>query len=386
MLAYLSGKWLNRDVVNEFEFEIKQDEPLPLETRMELPEMSYEQELLNTPVPFVNRVEFLSDYEKFDKRPQTPEEIASQLGRSVHEVMLHAKNLGAEYDKVSNTLQCYAKEVIQEELEWNDSFLELSEYLSSKSIGKYLARSERWVERTANGLGVYPIYKDMSSGRKAFAYPKETAWMLRTVMLHFPPANDMYAISEVERLTGKDRDWIVKVIIDEELPTSLRMSAVNHIVAIHMTKEVVDILIQYEKELPEAAGGWLTEYRMAQLLGRDIKWVQARTVEYRNQAKYLLDDTHKPSLHYSPEVFEILKELNTRNREVLLASSMLSEKALAHKIGRSVLWVRNRFEYIEPFSEIRRNQHGREYRYYQEEAVAILERLESRQPKKTTRD
>ena len=65
------------------EFEIRPGERLPAETRMEMPEVSYEQELIMTPVPFENRVAYLSDFVKPHAKRETIEHIAKALGVSV---------------------------------------------------------------------------------------------------------------------------------------------------------------------------------------------------------------------------------------------------------------------------------------------------------------
>ena len=369
--------------MNEYEFEITPGELLPPETRIPLPEMSYEQELLNTPVPFENRVEFLSDYVRLDVKRKPAKDIAVNLGISIEQVISYAQIVGAEQSHDDTVYDMYTEEVIADELAWEVSFSELDAYLSSKRISQYLGRGVHWVEQQAYGLGVYPIERLMPSGRKARAYPKGTAWMLRHIMFHTPPANDMYSIEEARKLVGKSRDWIEKQVESRNLPFSWRMSAVNHDISRHITGLVLEELQKLVRGLAPPAGNWMTDQRIASLLERDEDWVTLRANKMPHASKRLLDDSQVERLHRSPEVFLALKRESEENRKIpFVTPDVLSVKALAKRLGRSERWVRNRSTLIKDFAQDRRTLQGRPGVFYSENAINILEAAESRQTKR----
>lgn len=366
----------------EQEFTIQPGERWPRETLMPLPEMSYEQELANTPVPFQNRVDFLSIYIKQSVQRRTDSEIARKLGIGLDAVHRMAERVGAQscvLESGAIEYEPYVREVIAEELYYQRNYDELAEYVSAPELSSYVGRDVRWIRRSTYALGYYPEPKTMKRGREDGGYPKRAALMLRNLLLHTPPANEHYALIEIKQATGRGSNWIRSLMEKEELSTSLRISATDGRISPHVTQEVFDLIVHASEQLPPPAGDWLTAHRITVMLGANIHWVKAQLEGYKEVAKYLTADNNEVLLHYPPEVYAILKAEYEKPSEYKPPEGRVTEKALAIKMGRTVRWVQNRREFIEQFGDTRKRAGGSPRTYYLEsEALAALESHQER--------
>jgi len=373
MVAYLLNSWLNRDIMENLAN--RPVERSSLDTRIEFPDMSYEHELLNTPVPFSNRVEFLSDSVKLSPKIQTAQAIANELEVTVANVVAMAKMIDAT-PKVSDAglieYDPYTLEVIQEELNWQKSFDSLDEYLSIPNTANYLGKSKDWVLTHAAGLDEYPAYRPLNTARPVQSYPKSVVYSLRTISLHFPPANGLLNIAEVEDVVGKSYTWINKMVAVNNLPTSMRTTTATKRVGVHFYEETVNELKKIADELPEPAGGYYTAHHIGALLGKSDRWINARLIPYMSFGEELLDDFSRPAIHYPQAVFELLKEASL---EVPPADGWFTNYDIQRILGVGIDWLNNRLKSYQNVAETRLSIASRPAPHYPPEVVEEIEEL-----------
>lgn len=329
-----------------------------METRMEYPLMSYEQELLMTHVPFKNRVAFLSDYVKPDAQHMTVDEIANRLNVSKGRIETLAGNMGANFVHESTkgeTYELYTFEVIEEEIIWQKVEASLEEYVSAYVLAEHLAKSEVWVQRTAYSLGIYPEERH-EGNRRTIVYPRELLGMLRTVILHTPPANELYSIDETEVLVGKDRQWITRMVSEHELLWETRLLSMARKKGVHYPEETVDALKALASELPPPAGDWLTVSQLGRATGRTKEWIRSHLGSYADVGEFRIADNNKIELHYPVEALEYLKRIIAELPPY--AGDWVTVWGIAQKLHRSVPWVQKHIVEFESLAEFRLTNRG----------------------------
>ncbi len=329
------------------DFEILQGRPYGHETLIPLPEMSYEQELLNIPVPFKNRIDFLSDYIKPHAKHLPLEKIAHKVGISENFAADIIRDIGASQIDEDGTYELYTLEVVEDELEWQQIFDELDDDLSAIKIANFLGKSERWVLQKAFALAVYPTVKFMpQDGREYSVYPKSTAWMLRTLLHHAPPSNALYTRTEMASEVNKDPKWITKQLGMLGIEGQLRTSALTNEVLLHYTEEEFSLVKSVVEALPPPAGNWLTAKYIEHITNRPKRWVKSRLSSYEALTEVRLDVGHQPHIHYPPEVLNALIELS--NKEPRHApEGWMTRKAIAISVGKSEKWIIPRIKQFE---------------------------------------
>jgi len=356
------------------EFKIQKGEPLSPETIIDLPERSYAQEVLLTPIPFSNRVDVLSDYFKPSSRSLTAKEIAVFLNTSEWNVVKLADKLQASIVPYSTEeeprYEMYTLEVIQEELEWQKTVKELPEFLSAKKIGSYLNKEYDWVIRNAYEIAAYSEINDSRYKNQAVVYHKDTIEMLRELILHAPPANDWYLQSELEDILGKSTSWIKKRVKDYEIQSSPRTALISGEVVPHYPPEALALLTDLLEEIPPPALDWMTEQGMARELGVDPGWIRARIVPYRNLAEQRLNIGNIPHLHFPPSVFD---ELTCLLNEVPTAEAgWLTAGEIEKLLSLSDTWVSKRLEPYKDQAVSLRSSVNRPLYHYPPEVVELL--------------
>jgi len=330
-------------------------EPFPPETRMEMPEMSYEQELLNTPVPFSNRVEFLSEYEKFDSKPMTARQISEELSVSIIKTNRYLLEVGALFDE-NGTYEEHAFGVVKDEVQWQNNYEALEEYLTVSEIGEVLSKSEVWVKQNAYGLGVYPESSVNHQNQAVQVYSKSLVVMLRTLIHQFPPNTDLYNVDETKTLVGKDRKWIERMVQLHNLPFEVRRHSLSQKLGIHYPQNTIDALEAIRNELPPPAGDWFTVRQLAKAISKSLDWVEDHLGEYRATGELRLTDSSRIAQHYSPEVLEYLQGIVEELPPP--ANDWMTEKMMAKKLGRTWYWIKEKIEPYAALSEIRLTSTG----------------------------
>jgi hypothetical protein len=328
-------------IMSDFEFEIKIGERLPDDTRMELPDESYEQELVATPIPFENRVEYLSDYVKPAARSMTCAEVAVNLGVDIDT----ARKLLSDIDAPIVSAEGAAEkkyhpsslEVIKDELDWRKAYSELNDELSVARIVDFVGRSRDWVVANAYALGVYPKPdRNSSHGPRARVYPKDLVNQLRKLRLHTPPASEHYSITELQEIVKKDHRWIERQLSLHGIVPDNREHLMTGEVGPHYRTDVVDLLLQAVSELPPLAGEWMTAGFLAKSTGLTEHQVK-RLLKGVHEGEMRLSDYSRPALHYPPEVETFL---NAYVEDSARDEVTYTYEEIAQKVGRSVFWVK----------------------------------------------
>lgn len=358
-----------------FEFEVKPGALLPPETRIPLPEMSYEQEIINTPVPFNNRVEFLSYYLKLKTRPMAVHEITEKLKISEYALSKMAELVGASSsEKDGHTVfEEFTLEVIQEELEWAEYSKAQDEYISAYQIATILNKGVNWVREHAYGMGVYPTTERTTPQGTIYLYPKSLIEMLRIYILHFPPANDWYSQNEAESMIGKSDSWIAKRVKQGNLTSQLRVSNTSSFIGIHYPLETINTLQKLVTEI-QPAGDWLTYSRLAIELGVTRAWIDKHIKTYHHLSEMRLTDYGEEKRHYPLIVKEELHKI--LSKEYLPAGDWLTIWGISKKLNRTVDWVEARISTHKDSAEKRVSLAGKLEDHYPPKVVELL-RVES---------
>lgn len=346
--------------------------PLPI------PDRSYTQELLETPVPLANRIELLSAYVLQTAKIHTLGQLVKKLDitpKAVHEL---SEELGIEFKEGPDGAEEYplfTYELLQEELAWGEIIAEQDDYVSVEMTSRIIGRDVRWVKHRANELAVFPSYQMTATKRMSLAYPKSLIAQLRHVMLHTPPAGEWSSIAELAEEVERDRDWVVKRLQDAGIESQERIGRLNHNSNPHYPPAASEYLFECLQAENNVAGSWVTAAYIEHSIGRTNQWVSARLTVYDQVKELRLDDNMKRTWHYPPEVLKALKAESEQEMAVQAAEEFMTVKALAQKLGRSVLWVRNRVAEIEATPEIRRNRSNRAYEYYSPDVLEELTRI-----------
>lgn len=373
--------------MSEFEFEIKPGERLPPETLMPLPEMSYEQELLNTPVPFENRVAFLSASIVPEEEMSSSELINVFPGRqALIEDIIATINPPIESNGKGDVYAAYTKELVEEELAWHDQLQTLDERISAYVAARLLFKGYDWIHQNSYALGVYPEVKYFGK-RMHVLYPKAIVPMLRTLILHTPPTGDWYSPREAVDYVHKDIEWITKTVARYGLRSAMRVSG-NNILAEHYPLETILRLEEFKRQLPPPAGDWLTVKRLAALLHRDKEYVARRIGPFKHMSERRLTDGSRERTHYPPEVFKLLAQAMAEEEEVKAsveesnvgdreptpsASGWLSTGEIARMLGKTRYWVDIRLKRMNEYSESRLDTMNRPALHYHFDAVDRLQ-------------
>ena len=379
--------------MNHYEFETTPGDRLPFETRIPLPEMSYEQEILNTDVPFENRTAFLSEYDKLDSAPILLTHLADQLDMSVGRARAYALEVNAivleEYPE-DVLFDIYTKPVIEQELAWEDDFLQLDDYVPVHKISNTLSIGESTVHQLAYGLGIYPQFVETGK-RRSILYPKELASQIRLYRFHFPPSAGWSGIKEAESYVGKSGEWIMNTVKKYELKHGKRMSGSN-VFSQHFPQETLDELLSIKQELPQFGGDWVTERRMEALIGASKGELQQYLAPYADASEQRLADTGHERIHYPPwvilQVKDIRMEAMRAKLEKQLAQQEKKERVLsaappandwltipmvAEMVQRPRSWVESRLGQLGIESERRRDRMNRPNPHVPPESVDELQ-------------
>jgi hypothetical protein len=294
---------------NEFEI----GERLPAETRIEIPELSNAREVLLTPIPFENRVAFLSEYERSLSKSLTLSEIARQLHRQRSTIASMADAVGATstYDeKLKDTLyEVFTLEVLRDEQEWYRQYENLDKFLSSTDIAEVIIRDERWVVNIANELEVYPQITTRNNGQTFAAYPKSLAIHTREYILHYPPSDGWVTATSMAVLFNRSYRWIVKNAEQQGFIPQLRTHADTHEILPHYSQEVISALSAVIESLPPPAEDWVTAAKISSEIKKSRRWVDEKILDYDKYSEVRLGHNNVPHVHYPPEILIFLDKV-----------------------------------------------------------------------------
>lgn len=375
MVAYLLMSWLNRGIVEDFE--IQPGRRWSKDTLLEMPDMSYAQELLSTPVPVENRIAVLNN-----TNPTFTSHTFRTIANSLNVSVKTAETLAAEIDIIpdKDTLPLYSFELLEEEVLWNRFVDTLPQQMGPRRVGNAISRDRDWVIQTANELAIFPAIDVAPNGLLRTRYDKSLVSALRTLMLHAPLASDWQNAEEFSREFRRSERWVVNILERNGIFPQDRMANKGQNVSPHYHPDSREVL--RENNSYEMAGDWMTISRMATLLARGYNWVQIRIQKSGIVGEMRFDDTHKLARHYSPEIFEQLKHMREAEKTSVELEGYISEKELARRLGRTWKWVRSRSDKIDSIVVTYVDTQDRTMWLYPEEAEAQMNELPSRRSKK----
>jgi hypothetical protein len=354
--------------------EFVEGQRLSPETLLPMPEMSLEQELLNTPVPFENRIALLHSV-SIDTRgdKHTLPKLVDILGVSERMVrsILHEIQPPYEYSADEEIIYgAFTDEIMAEELLWQDTFNKLDEQISAARIAKTLNKGVDTVHQLANGLGVYPEFKTVGA-KRLITYPKELAQMIRQISMHTPPAANWYNPTEAEDYIKKDRDWIVDRVEEYGLQTGMRLSR-NNIMAPHYPLKTLEALRTLADQLPPPAGNWMTIHYMAMLLSKSSDWVESRIVRFSEIAEERLTDMNKVKKHYPPEVMDYIHELFINLPPK--SNGWITVQEISRMLMKSTDWTSSRLDAMNESCEMRLDDNNEPRMHYRPTVVDEIQK------------
>lgn len=365
MLASTKRACLNKIIVNESDFVIKPGRRLPAETRLELPEMSYAQELLALPIPLENRITYLSPSQQLLPKGLNAAAIASSKGIPIDWVKTKAKEIGVEPDW--GGYPEYTAELLEEEWRWEGIYASAGRHISLDSVAKYLGRGRPWVATWAADLGSYPRYRKLGRNREVLSYETGVLYQLRHILLAFPLSNGWYTLGDLATMTRLKPGRVVSILEENGVYGELRRCIHDLSEITHYPPDCLEILEDKSPRRLPPGGEWMTRHAMAEALGKDFSWVSERVKPY--QAELRLNDQGKPADHYSRGVYELL----LREAEGYeLAGEYLGVRGLARVTGKSTSWVRRRLPYISVDSREMLDEGKRSYTHYHPSAAQAL--------------
>jgi hypothetical protein len=354
-------------------------------TRMPMPERSYAQEQLDILIPLENRIAHLIPYVEPTSELLSAYSIAQGIGAEIHWVQKTAKRIGITTIPAKGTggadTELYPSlslELLKEEWQWYQAYNALEDRLTSYAIGKFMARHDSWVERTAADLGIYAEYgRSPSSGLNSFLYPKTLIPQLRHIQLVIPPQEDWLSVRSIAELTGQSVNWVRSRLEKRGFITEERRLYAGGKIFQLYPPESLAYIETLARERPSAAGDWLTVGAMARMLSKTDDWVSYRVKRLYEELGVLReDDTRKTVPHYPPSVLKSLQKEVEQISEFKEAGDYLAASGLARVLGKSINWVQRRLPYIDSQPETRINPaNKRPLPYYPPETVEILQAL-----------
>lgn len=355
MLAYLLNAWLNRVIVDEFEYEKKSFEPFPAETRIEPDELSYAQEMLLEEIPLHHRIAHISPYVNFGEKQRKMYEIASKLGvddkwacRTAERIGIHPRPtmVGGE---LVDLYPGYTQALLEEERDWRKAYKALNDEVSLTAVAGFMARSPGWVRHFTSEIGVYPEYKRVKNESYSY-FDKKVILELRHITLARMPAQDWMTVSAIEKFLGRKRSWIEQRLIEAGFESEERWSYKGKLLD-HFPPAALDYLLDLASEVPAPAGRNLTVDGIAKLINRDNDWVTQRIKKiFPDAGELMLNNQARPSVHYDEVVIATLEEISEKDRALsYVTEEYVAISGLARAVGHDQRWIEKRL----PFTSIK---------------------------------
>ena len=373
MLVCLIGAWyIERMKIEAEEPILPNNRPLSRETLMEMPELSREEELLDTPVPFENRVAHLSVFDKTLVVEGTVPELAHRLDVRVSTVMRMVASLGAQVDLIGTDGVCHPSlfAVLQEELSWGSLVDELPDSVTLNSIENTVGVGKSWALTAMNGLGVISEEFDR---RGNLLYSKNVVHALRHLKLHESPADDWYDEVTVRSLTRRSDTWVHDKVNTYNLDMEYRIGVSRGRPQRHYSQATLDFLIEISAQHPPA-GAWLTVRAAASKLGISRAVATQMLSEFDALAEERVVDSGHVAVCYPPEIID-----NLAVEHLSKADDWLTIDGIATLIGKDFSWVLARIEQYADLAQLRKSRSRKLATHYPphvitklfEEAIAV---------------
>ncbi|MDB5183634.1 MAG: hypothetical protein JWO07_315 [Candidatus Saccharibacteria bacterium] len=271
--------------------------------------------------------------------------------------------------------------VLRDELEWRQKFYELPDQMSVTMIAENLGRSYGWTQKTLNEIDAR-IMRRPRSQFDGTMYSKGELRKLRHITMEVPLDEGWYNMHQLYELTGADKDWITNRLREAGCESMLRRSALTGRVLDHYPREALDIILASMVERASAGGDWMTAWGIAKSLGRNEKWVYARTPAYEEASEIRQDDNGVSRIHYPPSVVQLLREESEGNKQYPDREDYLNVHEVARLAGHGTEWAEERLAILGIEPELRKDKKSRVQKSYPPSTVDLLKEYEKANPKK----
>lgn len=307
--------------------------------------------------------------------------IAEDIGIYDRWVYRTVKDLGIQSEiKVTDGVEIamyppWTVDVLREELHWREHLKELPDELSIGEMAESLGRSYGWTQKTLDTSEQQPIRK-----RGPVKYSKQALKELRHISMAVPLDDGWYNLRQLVELTGQDREWIERRLVDAGYGPSERRSALTGRVHDHFPPQSLSAVTNAMAERAAAAGEWMTVLGIAKRIGRNEKWVKARVGGYQELSQMRQDDMGVTRTHYPPSVLEALETESERNRLLPERGDYLNIHEVARLAGHATEWAEKKLASLGIEPELRKDGKGRAQLCYPPSTVQLLIDYERENP------
>ena len=302
--------------------------------------------------------------------------IGDQIGTSENQVIRIANFLGIPREQNSEGLLVYppyAQAVINEELQWRESYHQLPPRIRMSTIVERTGRSYVWTAKTVQELGVSPVRSELESGRVIELYAKGVLKELRQINMAVPMDDGWYNLRQLVEYTGADREWIENRLTSGER----RRSAITGKIYDYYPPESLQIVLREIADKPQPGGEWLTAYAISMRVDRSENWIRNQLEAHASLAVMRLDDNAVARPHYSPQIVRLLQQESNRRHALPEKADYLSLKEVARKLGHASLWAATRINELGISPEERIDKKGRPNYYYSPTILSVLTSYEA---------
>lgn len=331
--------------------EIRQDKPgIPLEARMS----------------FINWTQVNLEW-------VNAKTIASDIGTNDRWIFRTVKEFGIQSEvKIVDGVKMSAYphwtiDILREELQWREHVRELPDELGVTEIAESLGRSIGWTQKTLDGIEARPIRKSGPA-----RYGKRHLKELRHISMAVPLDDGWYNLRQLSELTGQDRDWVERRVLEAGCEPMERRSALTGRIYDYFPQEALDAVKRAIDERAPPAGEWITVAGMAYRLNRGEKWVLARIAAFGDMSEMRQDDNGVPRTHYPPFVLSNLGAESEGLKQLPERGDYLNIHEIARSAGHATPWAEKLLSQLGIEPELRKDRRGRVQVSYPPSTVQLL--------------
>lgn len=258
-------------------------------------------------------------------------------------------------------------DILRDELHWREHLRELPDELTVSDMAESLGRSFGWTQKRLEEIEAKPVRKSGPA-----KYGKRFLKELRHVSMAVPLDEGWYNLRQIVELTGQDREWIERRILEAGYEPMERRSALTGKIHDYFPRKVLDVVTSAMVERAAAAGEWMTINGMAKRLGRNDKWVNVRINAYIEAGEMRQDDMGVTRAHYPPSVFHDLSAESEHLKQLPERGDYLNVHEVARLAGHGTAWAEKILTQLSIEPELRKDGKGRAQRSYPPSTVQLL--------------
>lgn len=313
------------------------------EKKTQLESSETDDDLFNHPsaIPVANRLRFLVDSNYDIEHFSLDEfleldEVAAGLGTNEEELGNLVREMGvsdqfAPLDEFQNTVLAPGMDVVlAEELKWQAQYEAFEDFITIPALANYFNASYEIVRKVLRRADISPMVAQNGN----HYYPKETAQRVRAEIMLFPPARDNKNMYQIMGELGCTQTWFVcNIGADADYGDLTRVKSGQ--VVETFPPEVQERLREKFSTRPGAIEGKkYTKSAIAELVNRDLAWVESRIRPYIGTAEEGIGMGASPHTHYDEVALEALQRQSAEEDMVpVMTPDMLFLEEMAALVG-----------------------------------------------------